>query len=34
MFILIGQYYIDPSYPQPDPDGPIFAGLASVPTGR
>jgi len=31
MFILIGQYYIDPAYPQPPIDGPVFAGLASLP---
>ena len=30
MFILIGQYFIDPAYPQPPVDGPVFAGLASV----
>ena len=31
MFIFIGQSYIDPAYPQPPADGPIFAGLASLP---
>ncbi len=31
MFILIGQYFIDPAYPQPSVDGPVFAGLASLP---
>ncbi|MDG2307574.1 MAG: hypothetical protein P8R42_23555 [Candidatus Binatia bacterium] len=30
MFILIGQYFIDPAFPQPSTDGPVFAGLASV----
>jgi hypothetical protein len=31
MFILIGQYFVDPSFPQPPANGPIFAGLASLP---
>jgi len=31
MFILIGQYFIDPAFPQPPVDGPVFAGLASLP---
>jgi hypothetical protein len=31
MFILIGQYFVDPSFPQPTANGPIFAGLASLP---
>ena len=31
MFILIGQYFVDPSFPQPPAEGPIFAGLASLP---
>lgn len=31
MFILIGQYFIDRFYPQPPVDGPVFAGLASLP---
>ncbi len=30
MLILIGQSYIDPAFPQPPIDGPVFAGLASV----
>jgi hypothetical protein len=33
MFILIGQYFIDPSFPQPPVNGPVFAGLASLPPG-
>ncbi len=31
MFILIGQYHIEPGFPQPPAEGPIFAGLASLP---
>jgi hypothetical protein len=31
MFLLLGQYYVHETFPQPPVDGPVFAGVAGLP---